>query len=155
MTNKDIWTIKLDWLSIIHLLNLNSIREIPELKKEKAIKKISKLYGTEMLLSLDNEELDLLIVNELKELMHRELMIKARKQERVERRMQNNMIPFKNGGVIRFDPKEFKDLDPNADPEEILKYLYKKFAGKGEPSEGDENDDDQDNIHEDNTGYYI
>ena len=153
--DKDIWKIKLDWLRILHLLNLNSIKEIPELKKEKAIKKISKLFGAEALLSLDNEELDLLIVNELKELMHRELLIKARKQERIQRRMQNNMVPFKNGGIIRFDPKEFKDLDPNADPEEILKYLYKKFAGKDDSTDSDEKDDDQDKIHEDNTGYYI
>ena len=155
MTNKDIWTIKLNWLSIIHLLNLNSIIEIPELKKEKAIKKITKLYGTDTLLSLGNEELDLLIVNELRELMRRELAVKARRVERIEKKMQNQMVPFKNGGIIRFDPREFEDLDPNADPEDIFKFLYKKFMGKGEPKESDEKDEDQDNYKEDNTGYYI
>ena len=155
MTNKDIWTVKLDWLRILNFLNLNSIHEIPEIKKEKAIKKITKLYGTDTLMSLSNEELDLLVVNELKELMRRELAIKERKNERIERRMQNKMIPFKNGGIIKFDPREFEDLDPNADPEEIFKHLYKKFMGKGEPSEGDENDEDQDSYKEDNTGYYI
>ena len=154
MTNKDIWTIKLDWLRIIHILSLNSINEIPELKKEKAIKKITKIYGTDTLLSFSNDELDLLVVNELKELMRRELAIKARHTERIERKMQNQMIPFKNGGIIRFDPKDLENMDPNAIPEELFKHL-KKLMGKGDPKENDDNDEDQDNYKEDNTGYYI
>ena len=32
------WTVKLDWLNILSMLNLERISDIPEFKKEKAIK---------------------------------------------------------------------------------------------------------------------
>jgi hypothetical protein len=45
-----------------------------------------------------------------------------------------------------------KDLDTDGNPEDILKYLYKKIFGKD--AKGDDRDDD-DKIDEDKTGYYI
>jgi len=36
------WTIKLEWLSILNQLGLESINQISELKRDKAIKKITK-----------------------------------------------------------------------------------------------------------------
>jgi len=59
---------------------------------------------------------------------------------------------MKRGGIIRIDPREFKDLkDLDGDPEKMLKYFYKKFLGK----EDDDKDDDKDKYREDDTGYYI
>ena len=155
MTNKDIWTVKLDWLNIINHLGLNSIKEIPDFKKDKAIKRLTKDYGIDTLMGLNNNEIDLLVVNELKDLMRKELSLSARRQQRMEKRMMEKMIPFKQGGIIKIDPREFDDLDPNADPEEIMKYLYKKFMGKGDSKDSEDKDDDKDNYSEDSTGYYI
>ena len=152
MSEKEhIWAVKLDWLNILCLLNLNSIRQINEFKKEKAIKKLTKIYSTETLLDLEPAELDELVANELRDLMKKELSMNARKQEKLEREMRSKIIPFKRGVIIKIDPRDFKDLDVNAEPEDILKYFYKKFI-KGED---DDNDDDQDKYSEDDKGYYI
>ena len=80
MTNNDIWTIQLDWLNIINLLGLDSMTDIPEFKKEKAIKRISKTYNTNTLLELAPEELDNLVAHELRDLMRKELAQQARTQ---------------------------------------------------------------------------
>jgi len=151
MTNKEIWTIKLDWLNIVHLLGLDSINQISEIKKDKAIKKITKLYDTEELLNADNSELDRIVANELRDLMKKELSLKAKQEEKRERDIRSNFMPFgKNGGIINIDPRDFKDLDLNGDPQEILKKLAKKFF-----SPDSDDDDDRDNKYEDSTGYYI
>ena len=155
MTNKDIWTVQLDWLNVINLLGLDSITEIPEFKKEKAIKRISKTYNTNTLLQLAPDELDKLVAHELEILMRKELALQARQQERAEKQMRSNMIPFKHGGIIKMDPRDFEDLDPDADPEDIIKYFYKKFMGKKDNDDNDDRDDDKSNYREDNTGYYI
>ncbi|MFX1329505.1 MAG: hypothetical protein ACFE91_15360 [Promethearchaeota archaeon] len=142
------WTFKLDWLNILSMLNLESISQIPESKKEKALKRISKFYSIEALLEYEPSYLDRLVVNELKELMKRELQDIEKKQERIEKNLRNKIIPMKSGGIIRFDPndlpKEFRD-----NPEELIKHL-KKFLGQD-----DDEDDDSDSYKEDNTGYYI
>ncbi len=152
MTDKDFcWTVKLDWLNILRKLDLNSINSIQEFKKEKAIKKITKTYGTDTLLDLEPDKLDKIVANELKELMRKELSLNARKQEQLEKEMRSKFIPFKNGGIIKINPKDFKDLDPDADPDEIMKKLAKKFL----QGEDDDKDDDKDKYKEDNTGYYI
>ena len=143
------WTIKLDWLNILSMLNLQSISQIPEFKKEKAIKRISKFYSTEALMEFEPSYLDKLVVNELKELMKKELLLNQKRQERIEKNLRNKIIPMKSGGIIRIDPQDLKDF--KGDPEEMLKYFYKKFLGKDD----DENDDDKDKVKEDNTGYYI
>ena len=45
MSEKELaWTVKLDWLNILHLLGLHSIIQISELKRERALRKITKTY---------------------------------------------------------------------------------------------------------------
>ncbi|UCD01421.1 MAG: hypothetical protein JSV23_11185 [Promethearchaeota archaeon] len=143
------WTTKLDWLNILSMLNLESISQIPEDKKDKAVRRITKFYGTEALLDFEPSYLDKLVVNELKELMKKKLRSKAEEQIRSEKQLRDNIIPLKRGGIIRIDPQDLKDF--NGDPEEMLKYFYKKFLGKDD----DDKDDDTDKYKEDNTGYYI
>ena len=146
------WTTKLDWLNILSKLNLVSINQIPELKKDRAIKRITKFYGTEDLMEFEPSYLDKLVVNELNELMKKELLLNAKKQERMEKELRNKIIPMKKGGIIRIDPRDFKDFkDFEGDPEKMLKYFYKKFLG----GDDDDKDDDKDKYKEDNTGYYI
>lgn len=143
------WAAKLDWLNILSMLNLDSISQIPEFKKDKAVKRISKFYGIEALMEFEPDYLDKLVANELRELMKKELLLNVRKQERIEREMRDKIIPLKKGGIIKIDPRDLKDF--KGTPDEMLKYFYKKFLGKDE----DDNDDDKDNYKEDNTGYYI
>ena len=57
------WTVKLDWFNIVLLLKLDNINQIPELKKGKAIRKITKTCGREKLMTFEPEHLDNLIVN--------------------------------------------------------------------------------------------
>ncbi|MFX0038726.1 MAG: hypothetical protein ACFFCY_16410 [Promethearchaeota archaeon] len=148
--NKDlIWATKLDWLNILSMLNLESISQIPKFKKEKALKRITKFYGPEALLEFEPEYLDKLVVNELQELMKKELLLNERKQERMEKELRDKIIPFKRGSIIKIDPRDLKDF--KGDPEDMLKYFYKKFLGKDD----DDNDDDNDSYNEDNTHYYI
>ncbi len=149
MSNKDIWTIKLDWLNILRILGLDSINQISEVKMERAIKKLSKTYGTQKLMELEPDELDHLLASELKDLMKRELALNAKKKEKMEKEVRSKVIPFKHGGIIRLDPRDFKDLDPNSDPEEIFNYFYKKLVGD------DDEDDDDDDKYNDKTGFYI
>ena len=146
------WTTKLDWLNILSMLNLESISQIPEFKKDRAIKRLNKFYGIEVLMEFEPSYLDKLVVNEFKDLMKKELLQNAREQERMKKKLRNNIVPMKRGGIIRIDPREFKDLkDLDGDPEKMLKYFYKKFLGKDD----DDKDDDKDKYREDNTGYYI
>ena len=142
-----LWTIKLDWLNILNMLNLDNIKQIAEDKKMRAISKLTKIYGSEKLMSFEPDDLDNLIVKELKELMKKELASNARRQEKLEREMRNKVIPFKRGGIIKLDPQDLKNF--KADPE-FIKYL-KKFLGDND----DDSDDDKEKYKEDNTGYYI
>jgi len=142
------WAVKLDWLNILSKLNLESISQIPKFKKQKALKRITKFYGPEALLEFEPDYLDKLVVNELQELMKKELLLNERKQERMEKELRDKVIPLKRGSIIKIDPRDLKDF--KGDPEDMLKYFYKKFLGK------DDNDnDDNDNFNEDNTHYYI
>jgi len=150
--NEDCWTCKIDWLNVLSSLGLESINMISEFKKDKVIKKISKLYGIETLMDLDPEEIDELVANELRELMKKEITLNVKKQEKMEKDIRSKMIPLKKGGIIRIDPRDFKDLDPNGSPEEIMKYFYNKLFGG---DDDDDKDDDQDKVDEDNTGYYV
>jgi len=155
MTEKNsYWSVKLDWLNILRILKLDSINQIQEFKRKKAIKKITKTFDIDILMDLDPFELDKLVADELKELMRKELSINARRKERLEKEMRNKFIPFKNGGIIKINPRDFKDLnlDPkNADPEELLKQIAKKLM----KDDDDDSDDDKKKYKEDNTGYYI
>lgn len=147
------WSVKLDWLNILQMLKLDSINQIPEFKRVKAIKKVTKTYDIDTLIEMDPIEVDKLVVHELRELMRKELNnIKARNKERLEQ--QSKFVPFKNGGVFKINPRDFKDLDidpENADPEEILKQIAKKLM----KDDDDDSDDDKKKYKEDNTGYYI
>ncbi len=143
------WTVKLDWLNIISKLNLESINQIPKFKKEKALKRITKFYSLEALLEFEPDYLDKLVINELKELMKKELLLNERNQERMEKELRDKVIPLKRGSIIKIDPRDLKDF--KGDPEDMLKYFYKKFLGKDD----DDNEDDNDNYNEDNTHYYI
>ena len=142
------WTVKLDWFNIVLLLKLDNINQIPELKKGKAIRKITKTCGREKLLTFEPEHLDNLIVNELKVLMKKKLLDNEKKQKEMERNLRNKVIPFKKGGIIKIDPRDLKNF--KGDPEDMLKYLYKKFLGD---NKDDDKDDDKDN--EDRNHYYI
>ncbi len=150
MTNNEeklSWTVKLDWLNILSMLRLVSISKIPEFKREKAVRRVSKTYDIQTLMECEPETLDKFVVNELRDLMKKELLQNVKNQERIEQQMRNRFIPMKKGGIIRLDPRDLKDF--KGDPEEMLKFFYKKFLGEG----GD--DDDKDDDREDNTGYYI
>jgi len=151
MTNKKIWTIKLDWLNILNKLGLTSIDQIPEYKRERAIKNISKMFDTEDLLAFEPEELEELIVDELSDLMKKELRENKRKEKELRDQFKDKIVPLKRGGIIKINPKDLKDLDLDGNPEDILKYFYKKFFGN---KDNDDRDDD-DRIDEDKTGYYI
>lgn len=153
MTN-NIWTVKLDWLNVISALNLDSIKEVPEDKREKAIKRISKSHDLDELMDMEPQHLDRLVAEELADLMKKELSLKEKQQERLQKELRNKVIPMKRGGIIRINSNDLKDLDPDAKPEDILKYLYKKFTGKEAEDEDDDNKD-RDKFKEDNTGYYI
>jgi hypothetical protein len=152
MSEKQIWSYQLDWLNIISILGLDSINQIPEPKKEKAIKKLSKTYGDEVLLTLKPNELDELVANELSDLMRKELILHARKQEKIEREFKNRLGSLKKGGIIPINLNDLKDLDPDVDLEELIKYFSKKFMGEDEDKD---NDDDLDPYDEDKSGYYI
>jgi hypothetical protein len=154
MTEDDkelLWTIKLDWLNIVSLLDLDNINQITELKKLKALRKITGKYGSEKLMEYDPEYLENLVADELKELMKKELTINAKKQAEREREIRSKVIPFKKGGIIKLDPRDLKDF--NGDENELLKYFYKKFLGRDDDDKDD--DKDKDRYKEDNTGYYI
>ena len=153
MTKKKyIWRVKLDWLSILEKLGLSSIDQIPEYKRERAIKNVAKMFDSEELLDASPTELDDLVVNELRDLMKKELKEKQRKENEMREKFKKNIVPLKQGGIIRINPKDLKDLDTDGNPEDILKYLYKKIFGN---DRRDHRDDDEDNIDEDRTGYYI
>ena len=151
MSEEEAWTHQLDWLNIINILGLKSIRQIPESKKEKALKKLTKLYGVDMLLNLTPEELDELVADQLRELMKKEIALNAKRQEKIEKEIKARAIPFKKGGIIPINLSDLKDFDPDIDPEEILKFLSKKFLN----DDDDENDDDQDKYDDDKSFYYI
>lgn len=144
------WTIKLDWLNIVVMLKLNDINQITELKKEKAARRLTRIYGSEKLMELEPEDLEDLVVNELKDLMKKELALNEKKQKEMERDIRNKVIPLKQGGIIKIDPRDLKDF--KGDPEDMLKYLYKKFLGD---DKDDDKDDDNDKYKEDRNHYYI
>jgi hypothetical protein len=144
------WTIKLDWFNIVIMLKLENINQISEIKKGKALRRITRLYGLEKLMASEPAHLEALVVNELKELMKKELRDLEKEQRDMEKEIRNKVIPFKQGGIIKIDPRDLKDF--KGDPEDMLKYLYKKFLGD---NKDDDKDDDKDKYSEDKTGYYI
>lgn len=148
MTEKEAWALQLDWLNIVSILRLDTIDQIPESKKEKVIKNISKLYGEESLLSFKPSELDELVANELRELMRKELIIHAKQKEKIEKQMKARMAPFRNQGVMRIDMNEIKDMNPD----ELMKFFSKQLMGK---QDDDDQDDDNDKYSEDKNSYYI
>ena len=148
MTGEGAWAYQLDWLNIVSILRLDSIEQIPENKRERVIKRISKLYGAESLLSFKPSELDELVANDLRELMKKELIMHARRKEKIAKQMKAKMSPLKNPGVIGIDMNEIKDMNPD----ELMKFFSNKFMGK---KNDDDQDDDNDKYSEDKNSYYI
>jgi len=147
MSEKEAWAYQLDWLNIIHLMGLDSIYQIPEHKREKVVKKLTKLYDIELLLSFTPSELDELVANELNILMKKELILHERQKKRIEKQLRSKMGPLRQG-IIPIDMNDLKDLDPK----DIMKFFSKKLMGK---EDEDDNDDDNDTNVDDKTGYYI
>jgi len=147
MSEKEAWAYQLDWLNIIHLMGLDSIFQIPEHKREKAVKKLTKLYDTELLLSFAPSELDELIANELNIIMKKELILHQRQKKKIEKQLRNQMGSF-GKGIIPIDMNDLKDLDPK----DIMKFFSKKLLGK---EDEEDNEDDNDTNADDSTGYYI
>ena len=148
MTEKEAWALQLDWLNIVSILGLDTIDQILESKKERAIRKITKDYGSELLLSFNPSELDELVANELRDLMKKEIASHARRKERQERQMRAKMAPFRNPGVMRIDMNEIKDMNP----EELMKFFSNRLMGK---KDDDEDDEEDDTYSEDKDSYYI
>jgi len=147
MPENEAWAYQLDWLNIITILGLDTIDQIPEDKKNSVIKKLSKLYSPESLLSFIPQELDELVASELKNLMEKELRSHAKQKEKIEKQMKARMPSLKQPGVIPIDMNDIKDL-----PDEIKKMFSKMFMR----NEGDDdNDDDSDKYSEDKNSYYI
>ena len=147
MSEKEAWSYQLDWLNIVYLMGLDSIYQIPEHKREKVVKKLTKQYNIELLLSFTPSELDELVANELNILMKKELILHNRQKKRIEKQLISQMGPLRKG-IIPIDMNDLKDLDPK----DIMKFFTKKLMGK---EDEDDNDDDNDKNVEDNTGYYI
>jgi len=150
MSEKEAWAYQLDWLNIIHLMGLDSIYQIPEHKREKVVKKLTKLYDTELLLTFTPSELDELVANELNILMKKELISHERQKKRIEKQLRSKMGPLRQR-IIPIDMNDLKDLDPT-DVEDIKKFFSKMIMGK---EDEDDNDDDNDTNVDDKTGYYI
>jgi len=148
MTEKEAWAYQLDWLNIVSILRLDIIDQIPEIKRERVIKRITKLYGSESLLSFKPSELDELVANDLRELMKKELVMHARQKQKIEKQMKAKMSPLKNPGVIGIDMNEIKDMNPD----ELMKFFSNKLMGK---KDDDDQDDDNDKYNEDKNSYYI
>jgi hypothetical protein len=148
MPEKEAWAYQLDWLNIVSILRLDSIEQIPETKRDRVVKRISKLYGAESLLSFKPSELDELVANDLRELMKKELIMHARRKEKIAKQMKAKMSPFKNPGVIGIDMNEIKDMNPD----ELMKFFSNKLMGK---KNDDDQDDDNDKYSEDKHSYYI
>ena len=148
MPEKEAWAYQLDWLNIVSILRLDSIEQIPETKRDRVVKRISKLYGAESLLSFKPSELDELVANDLRELMKKELIMHARRKEKIAKQMRAKMSPFKNPGVIGIDMNEIKDMNPD----ELMKFFSNKLMGK---KDDDDQDDDNDKYSEDRHSYYI
>jgi hypothetical protein len=146
----DSWSVQIDWLRVVRLLNLDSIDQVPEDKRQKAIKKISKSFDTDILFELTPEELDELVAHELREIMKKELSTIKREQQKMKREIQSHIIPLGKGAKFKINIDDLKKLDGvNND---FLKKLLKMFNLDG----NDDDDDDDDNrVHEDRTGYYI
>ena len=147
MPEKEAWAYQLDWLNIVTILGLDTIDQIPEDKRIRVTKKLSKLYGSESLLSFKPQELDELVASELKNLMEKELRTHAKQKERMQKQIKNRMPSLKRPGVIPIDMNDLKDL-----PDEVKKMFSKMFM----QNEGDDDkDDDKDDYNEDRNSYYI
>ena len=150
MTQNYNWSFQLDWLNILKILGLVKIEQIPESKKAKALKRINKVYDAEILNTLKPEELDQIVANELRGLMKKELSAIAKQNEKIEKDIRDKMLGPKKGGVIGIN---MSDLDPNADIEDIIKFLSRKLNKNDDDDDFDL--DDEDEPDEDKSGIYI
>jgi len=150
MSEREAWVYQLDWSNILTILGLDKIEQIPEDKRIKVTKKLSKLYDPESMLSFTPQELDELVASELKNLMEKELRTLAKQKEKMEKQMRARMPSLKRPGVIPIDINDIKDLQNL--PDEIKKMFSKMFM---QNERDDDNDDDSDKYSEDKNSYYI
>ena len=151
MTSDNNWSFQLDWLNIINILGLNRIEQVPKSKKSKALKRVTKVYGAELLNTMKPKELDQIVANELRSLMKRELSEISKRKEKMEKEIQSKMLPLKKGKIIGINMNDLRDLDPKADIEDIIKF----FSKKRNDNEDDDDTDDEDGPDEDKNGIYI
>lgn len=147
------WSFQLDWLNILKILGLVKIEQIPKSKKSKALKRITKVYGDEVLNTLKPEELDEIVANELRVLMRKELNEISKQNKFIEKEIRTKMFPLKKGRVIGINMSDLKDLDPNADIEDIIKFFSKKLNRNDD--EEDLDADEEDKPDDDKSGIYI
>jgi hypothetical protein len=152
MTSDNNWSFQLDWLNILNILGITKIEQISKSKKAKALKRVSKVYGAELLNTMKPEELDQIVANELRSLMKRELNEISKRNEKIEKEIQNKMLPLKKGRVIGINMSDLRDLDPKADIEDIIKYFSKKLSDNDDDDDADDEDGGPD---EDKNGIYI
>ncbi len=143
---KHAWTGKLDWLNILNLMDFESISQISDFERNKAIQTVTDLYGSEFLLEVEPEELDSLVVHELKLLLKDKINLRSKQQKKAELE-QKKMLKMSN-------PKKIKTYfygigDPEMIPKEIYKYMKKMRDDE------DDEDDDSANDNEDNTSYHL
>jgi hypothetical protein len=151
MTSDNNWSIQLDWLNIINILGIDRIEQIPKSKKSRALKKVTKEYGSELLNTMKPGELDQIVANELRSVMKRELNEISKRNEKIQKEIQSKMLPLKKGKIIGINMSDLRDLDPKADIEDIIKYFSKKLND----NDDDDDSDDEDGPDEDKNGIYI
>lgn len=135
-TKKFIWTIKLDWLNIVNKLGLSSIHQIKELTQTIALENLNEKYGSEQLLTFECQELEDLVFKEL------EILLKKQRSS------------SKKSGKKTKKPRSPSDMFPS----NVIKIrgsskLAKELMRAME--EMQDHDDEDDDVREDNTGYYI
>ena len=150
MPEKEGWVYQLDWLNVVTILGLDTINQIPEDKRIRVTKKITKLYGSDSLLSFKPQELDELVASELKNLMEKEIRTHTKQKERIQKQMKSRMGSIKQPGVIPIDMNDIKDL-----PDEVKKMFSKMFMQNEGDDDKDDDSDDSDDYSEDKNSYYI
>ncbi len=140
------WTGKLDWLNILNLMNFDSISQVSDMERYKAIQTVTDLYGPEFLIEVEPEELDSLVVHELKIILKDKINLRSKQLKKAEIE-QKKMLKMSN-------PKKVKTYfygmgDPEMIPKEIYKYMKKMREDE------DDDDDDSTSDSEDNASYYL
>lgn len=133
---KFLWTIKLDWLNILNKLGLSSIHQIKELTQTIALENLTEKFGSEQLLTFECKELEALVSDELDVLLKKERSTSKKSSKKSKK------------------PRDPSDLFPSnvikiRGSSKLAKELMRAMEEMQDP------EDEDDDIREDNTGYYI